>query len=65
MYLQSQSHRLSERPAATWLRFGVWALLALVGLLALTGFGRYSGVIVFSWAVGMVVAAVLILVRRR
>jgi len=62
--LQSGSHSHSEPPLVMWRRFGIWAVLALAGLLALGGFGRYSGVLVLGWAFGMVVAASIILLRQ-
>ena len=61
MYPQSQV----ETPSALWRRFAIWSVLALVGLLALGGFGRYSGLIVLGWAFGMVVGGSLILFRQR
>ena len=65
MYPQPDFASASERASVVWLRFGIWAVLALVGLLALNGFGRYSGLIVLGWAFGMVVAGTVMLVRQR
>lgn len=65
MYAQSQQQVSPEPPAMVWRRFAIWAVLALLGLLALGGFGPYSGLIVLGWAFGMVVAGGLMLVRQR
>lgn len=65
MYLQPNSGSASDPPAVMWRRFGIWGVLALLGLLALDGFSSYSGLIVLGWAFGMVVAGTLLLVRQR
>ncbi len=57
----------SESPAILWRRLVIWAvlaLIALVGLLALSGLGGYSGMVLLGWALGVVVAASLILFRQ-
>ena len=63
--MYQQAH--SESPATIWRRFITWAVLALValvGALALTGLARYSGMVLLGWALGVVVAASLILFRQ-
>lgn len=54
-----------ESPFAVWRRFAIWSVLALVGMLAVGGFGKFSGLIVLGWAFGMVVAAAIMLIRQR
>ena len=50
---------------AVWWRWAVWSLLALAIFIGLINWRGYSGAILLGWAAGCVLAAAIILFRRR
>lgn len=47
-----------------WIRWAIWSGIMLVVFLGLVGFGYCSSIILGGWAVGVVLAATLLLFWR-
>ncbi|MGE0223080.1 MAG: hypothetical protein AB7F35_31150 [Acetobacteraceae bacterium] len=54
-----------ESMAAPWVRWAILAVVTLAVVIVAVVWGGMSGALLVGWAVGMALAATLILFRRR